>query len=138
MSVSTSHAPLHCIVVTPEETVLDGEATFVALPLYDGEIGIAHNHSPMIGRLGFGEMRIRSGNDTTHYYVDGGFVQVVDNLVSVLTIRAIPSAAVDGNAAQALFDAAKSRKAAGDGQISLRERALTQARAQLRIAHRPK
>jgi len=139
MSTETNNAsPLRCIVVTPEKTVLDGEATFVALPLYDGEVGIAHNHSPMIGRLGFGEMRIRSGSDTSHYYVDGGFVQVADNLVSVLTNRAIPSAAVDGAAAQALFDSAMSRKSAGDEQIALRARALTQARAQLRIARRPK
>lgn len=138
MSEHSAGAALRCIVVTPEETVLDGEATFVALPLYDGELGIAHNHSPMIGRLGFGEMRVCSRGDTLHYYVDGGFVQVADNLVSVLTNWAIPSAAVDGAAAQTLFDSAISRKAAGDEQIALRERALKQARAQLRIARRPK
>jgi len=138
MSEHSTASTLRCIVVTPEATVLDGEASFVALPLYDGEVGIARNHSPMIGRLGFGEMRIRSGDDTSRYYVDGGFVQVADNLVSVLTNRAIPSATVDGDAAQALFDAALSRKAAGDEQIALRERALSQARAQLRIARRLK
>ena len=49
---------LQCIVVTPERTVRDTSAEFVALPLYDGEIGIAPGHSPMIGRLGSGEMRI--------------------------------------------------------------------------------
>ena len=58
MSTDTaSNNLLRCIVVTPEETVLEGEASFVALPLFDGEIGIARGHSPMIGRLGFGEMR---------------------------------------------------------------------------------
>jgi F-type H+-transporting ATPase subunit epsilon len=138
MSEHSTTTALRCIVVTPEETVLEGEATFVALPLYDGEVGIAHNHSPMIGRLGFGEMRVRRGSDTSRYYVDGGFVQVADNLVSVLTNRAIPSAAVDAVAAQALFDSAMSRKTAGDEQIALRHRALSQARAQLRIARRPK
>ena len=82
-------ASLTCIVVTPEATAVQQTADFVALPLYDGEIGIAPSHSPLIGRLGYGELRIRSGSVVTRYYVDGGFVHVVDNVVSVLTSRAI-------------------------------------------------
>ena len=129
---------LRCIVVTPEETVLEREASFVALPLFDGEIGVGLGHSPMIGRLGFGEMRIRSADDTMRYYVDGGFVQVADNVVSVLTNRAIPSAEVDGDAAQEQLGEALARKAAGEEQIALRDRSLSQARAQVRIARQAK
>lgn len=139
MSTDTStNDSLRCIVVTPEETVLEGEASFVALPLFDGEIGIARGHSPMIGRLGFGEMRIRMGADTTRYYVDGGFVQVADNLISVLTNRAIPSEAVDGDAAQEQLSQSLGQTAAGEDQIALRDRSLSQARAQLRIARQPR
>jgi hypothetical protein len=83
-------AQLNCIVVTPEETALDEQADFVALPLYDGEIGISPGHSPLIGRLGFGEMRIRTGGTVQQFYVDGGFVQVNGNVISVLTNRAVP------------------------------------------------
>ena len=129
---------LRCVVVTPEETVLEGEASFVALPLFDGEVGIARDHSPMIGRLGFGEMRLRSNGDTTRYYVDGGFVQVDDNLVSVLTNRAIPIDAVDGEAAQEQLAEALGRSASGDEEIAMRDRLLLQARAQLRIARQVK
>jgi F-type H+-transporting ATPase subunit epsilon len=129
---------MRCIVVTPEETVLEGEASFVALPLFDGEIGIARGHSPMIGRLGFGELRIRSADDTARYYVDGGFVQVADNLVSVLTNRAIPFEAVDGDAAQEQLSEALGRTATGEDQMAIRDRSLAQARAQLRIASRPR
>ena len=71
---------LTCTVVTPEQTALETKADFVALPLFDGEIGILANHSPLIGRLGYGEMRIKSGGQTQVYYVDGGFVQVADNV----------------------------------------------------------
>ena len=70
---------INCIIVTPEATVLETDAEFVALPLHDGEIGIAQQRSPMIGRLGFGELRIRNGSEVDRYYVDGGFVQVVDD-----------------------------------------------------------
>jgi len=76
---------LQCTVVTPERKALDRAVEFIALPLYDGEIGIAPGHAPLIGRLGYGEMRLRHNNETSRFYVDGGFVQVVDNQVAVLT-----------------------------------------------------
>src|SRR3954451_22039283 len=82
---------LQCIIVTPETTALDTPASFVALPLFDGEAGVAAGRSPLIGRLGYGELRVRTAGGTQHYYVDGGFVQVADNLVSVLTNRAVPA-----------------------------------------------
>jgi len=125
---------MQCIVVTPEQTAVQQEADFVALPLYDGEIGIAPNHSPMIGRLGFGEMRIRSGGATATYYVDGGFVQVADNVVSVLTNRAIPAAQVDGDAAEMALAAASSLPAGTADQREIKQRTIAQARAQLRMA----
>jgi F-type H+-transporting ATPase subunit epsilon len=125
---------MQCIVVTPEQTAVQQEADFVALPLYDGEIGIAPNHSPMIGRLGFGEMRIRSGGATANYYVDGGFVQVADNVVSVLTNRAVPVDKVDGDAAEMALAKASSLPTATAEQRETKERTIAQARAQLRIA----
>ena len=136
--MSTATSALHCIVVTPEETVLEGDASFVALPLFDGEIGIAVNHSPMIGRLGFGEMRITSDGEVTRYYVDGGFVQVADNEISVLTNRAIPSTEIDADAAQTQITEALAQKTAGTDQLATRDRLVSQARAQLRVAKKAK
>src|SRR4249919_3373461 len=125
-------AQLSCIVVTPEQVVLETEAEFVALPLYDGEIGIAVNHSPMIGRLGYGEMRIRTGSGELRYYVDGGFVQVADNVVSVLTSRAVPINQLDANTAQKQLDEALHRPINTDELQAVRDRLIAQARAQLR------
>ena len=127
---------LRCIIVTPEETVLDTEAQFVTLPLFDGEAGIDLQHSPLIGRLGFGELRIRTDSQTERYYVDGGFVQVADNVISVLTNRAVPSANIDADQAQEQLDAALKGTVAGEDRLVLRDRAVAQARGQLRIARR--
>jgi len=128
---------LHCIVVTPETTALEQDAEFIALPLFDGEIGIAPNHSPMIGRLGFGEMRIRSaGGATSIYYLDGGFVQVADNVVSVLTSRAVPAARLNAGTAQDQLETATKRQANTPELAELRDKAIAQARAQIRIARR--
>jgi F-type H+-transporting ATPase subunit epsilon len=133
---TTGDGQLSCVVVTPEATVLDVKATFVALPLFDGEIGIAPQHSPMIGRLGYGEMRIVQGPITQVYYVDGGFVQVVDDTVSVLTSRAIPAERIDAEVAAEQVAASLARPAHSEELIAIRDRHLAQGRAQLRIARR--
>jgi F-type H+-transporting ATPase subunit epsilon len=125
---------LRLVVVTPEATLLDESADFVALPLYDGEIGIAPLHAPLIGRLGYGEMRQVAGGQTRHFYVDGGFVQVVDNVVSVLTNRALSAKALDRAVAAEQLAAARNRKAHSPEQMAIRDRIESQARAQLRVA----
>ncbi|HUY93142.1 MAG TPA: ATP synthase F1 subunit epsilon [Pirellulales bacterium] len=127
---------IRLVVVTPETTLLDELAEFVALPLFDGEIGIAPLHSPMIGRLGFGEMRVTAGGCATRYYVDGGFVQVVDNVVSVLTNRALPASQLDAAMAQEQLQSARQRPANTAELMAIRDRAELQARAQMRVARR--
>src|SRR5215475_5764349 len=102
---------LECIVVTPEATVLQTPAQFVALPLYDGELGVAPGHSPFIGRLGYGELRVVEDGKTFRLYVDGGFVQVAGNMVSVLTNNAVPAEKLNATAAREQLTAAQARKA---------------------------
>jgi F-type H+-transporting ATPase subunit epsilon len=67
--------------------------------------------------LGYGEMRLNRDGKSRRYYVDGGFVQVADNVVSVLTGKAVPAEKLD------------SAEAAKDLDVA-------QARAQLRVAGR--
>jgi F-type H+-transporting ATPase subunit epsilon len=124
-------------VVTPESTVIDTPAEFVALPLYDGEAGIAPGRSPLIGRLGYGELRIRQdAGSTIHIYVDGGFVQVVDNIVSVLTNRAIPANSIDPATAAEQLRSALSSRASGKQEMAIRDRLVAQARGQMRVHRR--
>jgi F-type H+-transporting ATPase subunit epsilon len=127
---------LHCIVVTPEATELDTPADFVAIPLYDGEVGIAPGRSPLIGRLGYGELRVRYKDELIRYYVDGGFVQVADNFISVLTNRALLASVLDRNAAEEQLRDALARPAAGPEELAIRERLTLQARGQLRVVGR--
>jgi F-type H+-transporting ATPase subunit epsilon len=83
------------VVVTPETTLLDENVDNVKLPLYDGMAGIFPGRAPMVGRLGFGEMTVRAGGTERVWFVDGGFVQVVDNVTSILTNRAVPTETLD-------------------------------------------
>ncbi|MHB8900687.1 MAG: ATP synthase F1 subunit epsilon [Thermoguttaceae bacterium] len=127
---------LRCVVVTPERTVLSAEAQFVALPLFDGELGVAPGHSPMIGRLGFGELRLDTEEGTQRYYVEGGFVEVAADNISVLTGRAVPAAKVDELAARQALDAARQKPAHSPELMAIRDRAVNQARAQIQVARR--
>src|SRR5690242_14575913 len=106
MDTTTGGKILQCVIVTPEKAVLDETADFVALPIFDGELGVLPGRAPLIGRLGYGELRVRRGHDTKRYFVDGGFAQVRDNVVTVLTPRAIKAEDISVAAAeQALQDA---------------------------------
>src|SRR5260370_36051983 len=89
MGAAVTANAVQCVVFTPRRAVLDEAVDFAALPMYDGELGVLPGRAPLIGRLGFGELRVKRGNTTTHLYVDGGFVQVRNNVVSVLTARAL-------------------------------------------------
>jgi len=129
-------AELQCIVVTPERTVEDQPAEFVALTLFDGEIGIAPGHTPLIGRLGFGEMRITGPAGTDRFYVEGGFVEVAGDVISVLTPRAVPAAEIDEAVAGEQLADARTRPAHTPELMAIRDRAVVQSRAELRVARR--
>jgi F-type H+-transporting ATPase subunit epsilon len=133
---TTGGRALQCSVVTPEATVLETAASFVAMPLFDGEIGIAPGHSPFIGRLGYGELRVIEAGHTHRYYVDGGFVQVADNAVSVLTNHAAPAEQLSSVKAREQLDAARAKPANSPDLMAIRDRAELQARAQLRLAEK--
>jgi F-type H+-transporting ATPase subunit epsilon len=134
IDVTSGVRVVECIVVTPEETVLQTPAQFVALPLFDGEIGIAPGRAPLVGRLGHGEMRIREGKKILRYYVDGGFVEVAGDTVSVLTNRAVKAEDLNPQTAKVELHAAQEKPANSRELMEIRDRAIAQARGQLWVA----
>jgi len=85
---------VRCVVVTPEKAVLDETAELVIVPMFDGELGVLPGRAPLIGRLGAGELRLKSGGAVKRYFVEAGFVQVRSNVVTVLTANARPAETV--------------------------------------------
>ena len=119
---------LQCVVVTPEKTLFDERVDFVALPLYDGEAGIMPGRTPLIGRLGFGELRTKTNEVARRYFVDGGFVQVRDDVVTVLTNRAIPAQQLDAVAAAKDLETLGSRRVTSDAEFTDHEKAVARVR----------
>ena len=75
-------------VVSPERVLFEGEADSVVAPAFDGEVGILQKHAPMVALLGRGELRVTTGGAVKRFTVEGGFVQVADDQVRVVTERA--------------------------------------------------
>lgn len=126
-------AAIQCVVVTPEKTELKVEADSIVVPLFDGQLGILKGRAPMIGRLGFGLMKVRIGSQESTYFVDGGFVQVTRDAVYVLTDRLLDPEAIDGRQAQDDLAKALSMSAPTPEAMSVRDRAVAQARAKSRF-----
>jgi F-type H+-transporting ATPase subunit epsilon len=78
-------------VISPERTLFDGDATQVVAPAYDGEVGILTGHAPMMALLGRGVLRVSDAGGERRFMVEGGFLQVVDNHVRVVTEKAAAS-----------------------------------------------
>ena len=84
-------ATIHVDVVSAEESIFSGEATFVALPGENGELGILPRHTPLITRIKPGAVRIvRADNKEEEFVFDaGGILEVQPGSVTVLADTAI-------------------------------------------------
>src|SRR5205085_7876485 len=150
-----ANTKLQCVVVTPERAVLDEAVDFVALPMYDGELGVLPGRAPLIGRLGHGELRLQipaaravdhsgasgelrgqNAERVVRYYVDGGFAQVRANVVTVLTQKAIAAADLNPTEAAQQLAAALASPAKTPEEQAARQQAEDRARAQVRIAQK--
>ncbi|MGD0654085.1 MAG: ATP synthase F1 subunit epsilon [Thermoguttaceae bacterium] len=129
---------LQCIIVTPERTVLERPANFVVVTLFDGEIGVWPRRAPFIGRLGYGEMRVTLDDNTDRYYVEGGFIEVLEDAVTVLTARAVLASEIDEAVALEQLISARAKPADTPELMAIRDRAVMQSRAQLHAARRAK
>lgn len=125
---------IQCVVVTPERTELDQQADYVSLPMFDGELGIQTGRAAMIGRLGYGILRLQTSGSTTKFFVDGGFAQVEDNVVNILTGRLIPTEELDRDKAVEDLETALEMSAKSPEEASIKNTAVARARGQVRAA----
>jgi len=78
-------------VISPESVLFEGEVDSVVAPAYDGEVGILTGHAPLMALLGDGELRL-GGGAGRRFTVSGGFMQVLNDHVRVVTEKATAAA----------------------------------------------
>jgi F-type H+-transporting ATPase subunit epsilon len=110
---------LHVDVVSAEESIYSGEATFVALPGEAGELGIYPRHTPLITRIRPGSVRIQpaGGGEEELVFVAGGILEIQPGVVTVLADTAIRGRDLDeAKATEALKRAEEAKRHAKDKQ----------------------
>ena len=125
----------HLSVVTPEREVLALEAKFVAFPAYDGEMGILAQRAPLLAKLGAGLLRVEEAGGAKHrLFIAGGFVQMVDNKLTILTAEALAPEKVTAETAKRSLAEASKLANGSEAEHQRREQATARARAMANLA----
>lgn len=94
--------PLRLDIVTAEREVLREEGLdIVVAPGSEGQLGILPQHAPLMTMLEPGELRARRGNEETVIAISGGFLEVRDDVVTILADTAEQAEEIDVERAQA-------------------------------------
>jgi F-type H+-transporting ATPase subunit epsilon len=124
-----------CVIVTPEQQVLDETVRQVILPAHDGQIGILTDRAPLLVKLGLGPLQIDlPSGQRQSYYVEGGIAQMKKNRLTVLTNESVPSDQIDGAAAKAAFTEAAAVIPTDDQAAEQRDRRMQRARVMQEMA----
>lgn len=121
-------------VVTPELVAMRVETTSVVVPGVDGELGILKDHAPLLAGLKPGVVTYRTDVGTEKLVVAGGFIEVANNVVSILAPAAEKASDIDFERAEAAKKRAQERLAQKEGvDIARAQAALARANARLSV-----
>lgn len=125
-------------IVTPEKLIFEGEVDQVNISTMDGELGILPHHTNLMARLKPGELVIKKSGKVDSMAIGDGFLQVSDNILTVMTDLAQEPSQIDEKAVE---EARKRAQAALEQTLSDEEYAETLANlekslAQLKVKRR--
>jgi len=126
-------------VITPDQIVLDEQVDSVQVPASDGLMGILPMHAHMVATLAVGLLRYDSGGKSETLFVSGGFAEVRDNTVRIVSEAGELPEEIDEERARAAEERARKRIEEGhaDGeQIDILRAELALRRAQFRLRAR--
>jgi F0F1-type ATP synthase epsilon subunit len=131
-----------CRLITPEAQVFDEQATAAVVPAWDGLIGVLPNRAPMVMQMGTGELRVDfpdaggAKGGSRAFFVDEGFVQMVENELTILAANAVSAERLTETDAQAEYSAANARRTDGlpAAEVERIRKERARASAKLRAA----
>ena len=115
-------------VVTPEGSFFDGEVTSVTAPAWDGSMGVLNGHAPLVTELGSG-LLVAQGDKEERIILSGGYLQVLNNKVTVLATYACHSTDVDADQAQKDLDEALAMHSKTEADTKAKMEAIARAKA---------
>ena len=116
---------LHVTIVTPEKKVLDGSASEVSLPAWDGEMDVFPDHDQLLALLRAGRCTVMGTDGPSSFVVGRGFAEITGDSVTILTSACSPVAEVDkARAAKRVADAEEAFANAEFGTESYKQAAI--------------
>lgn len=131
--------PLRLDIVTAEREVLREEGLdIVVAPGSEGQLGILPQHAPLMTMLDPGELITRRGNEETVIVISGGFLEVRDDVVTILADTAEQSEEIDIERAQAARQRAEQilRERPADVDLAVIQASLRRSVLRIRVAER--
>jgi F-type H+-transporting ATPase subunit epsilon len=98
---------LHVELVAADRTVWSGEASMVIARTVEGDVGILRGHTPILSLLTEAAIEIASADGVVHAAVEGGFISVANDRVSILSEGALLAEEIKVDEARAELDAAE-------------------------------
>jgi F-type H+-transporting ATPase subunit epsilon len=131
--------PLKLDIVTIERQVFGDEVDMVIAPGVEGELGILPRHAPLITALSEGELRVKRGAEEECFAICGGYLEVLDDRVTVLADSAEQAEEIDVARAEAAR--ARAERLLKEGPTdsvdrTMIEGALRRSRVRLKVARR--
>jgi F-type H+-transporting ATPase subunit epsilon len=130
-------------IITPDSIVLDTPASSVRVPALDGSMGVLPGHAPMVAALGAGDLIYAHGGKSEHMFVEGGFAEVRDNTVRVVSQSSEPPSEIDVARAERAAERARTRlrtRHVEEGSVECdlmrAEAALGRALMRISVAHK--
>ena len=101
-------------LVSPEAVLFSGECSQVVTRTVDGDIAFLDNHAPFIGALDIGQTQLWADDGVVSLAINGGFVEVSANAVTILSDDAMAAQDIDVEEARAALQAAAQALASDD------------------------
>jgi F-type H+-transporting ATPase subunit epsilon len=127
-------------LLAPLEPLFEGECEFIVARGTGGDFGVLPGHAPLLTYLKPGELMLRHDQKEEFFFLEGGYVEVLPNRVTILADRGVPVAQLDQATAE------EARRAAEDAiaraanpspeELAELERQLQIANSKLQAAER--
>ena len=128
-------ATFQCTLVTPEQQILDEKVIYASIPAHDGQIGIEHLRAPLLVKLGYGQLRLDLADGSSEkFFVGGGFAQVKDDVLTLLTDEAETATTISASHEQHNLEKLLAAPPSSGFEHQQHTKALMRARARVEIA----
>ena len=121
-------------IVTPDKVVVKEKVSFIKAPAGLGSIGILANHAPLLTSLDIGIVEYTKDSQKTEVTISEGFLEVLNNKVTILVNSAEKVANIDLNRALAAKERAEKRLSGNSHNIDNDRAKLALKRAINRIS----